>query len=342
MVSIGEVIGFRAGIEASSAWRKRRGDGGGRASASRRQGVRSAGLRMTSDAPRPPARTPRRLLAAGLCAALVALVLVGRWVRTPGPARPSGAERPRSADLDPEPPTTPPGTPRPQGAGLFGAPLARTEETHVDPSEAENEDLPVRTAHGHVRKPKRKHAGSGPAHDQHAIFSADLTSPYPTPAEQALADVSGLDGGSGTIALWVTPLWGEHSVDDATLIRFGDDRVRLVKNVSFLRFEIVDQMGGHVGVGTSIADWKVGEWHYVAATWDGQVIALFVDGAQMMATAQNAPIDVAPDTPIFVGSAFPPGRPVAPAVMAGVTIRDRALTPMAIARRFDFGPRPTQ
>jgi len=295
---------------------------------------------MTPDAPRSSARTPLRLFAAGLGVALVALLLVVRWMRAPEPARPS-AERPRSADLDPEPPTTIPGTPRAQGGGLFGAPLAHTDDKHIDTSDAENEDMPVRSAHGHALKPKRRRSGNGPA-DHHAIFSADLASPYPTPAEQPLADVSGLDGGSGTIALWVTPLWGEHSVDDATLIRFGDDRVRLVKNVSFLRFEIVDQMGGHVGLGTSIADWKVGEWHYVAATWDGRVIALFVDGAQMMASAQNAPIDVTPDTPIFVGSSFPPGRPVAPAVMAGLTIRDRALTPMAIARRFDFGPRPTQ
>jgi len=298
---------------------------------------------MTPAAPRPPARTPLRLLAAGLGVALVGALVVVRWRRAPEPGHPSAAARPRSADLDPQAPSEISGTPRPKGSGLFGSPLAHeADEPHARPGTDENEDMPVRTARGHKRPPKRKRAGAGPARagDHHAIFSADLANPYPTPAEQPLSDVSGLDGGNGTLALWVTPLWGEHSVDDATLIRFGDDRVRLVKNVTFLRFEIVDRLGGRVGVGAPIADWKVGEWHYVAATWDGQAIALFIDGAQIMATAQNAPIDLAPDTPIYVGSAFPPGRPVAPAVMAGLTIRDRALTPMAIARRFDFGPRP--
>src|SRR5262249_34883719 len=130
--------------------------------------------------------------------------------------------------------------------------------------------------------------------------------------------------------------------DDATLIRFGDGRVQLMKNVSFLRFEIEDQSGGNSGVGAPIGNWQPGEWHQVVATWDGGVIVLYGDGAQGMAAMQSWASDPPPGTRVSIGSAFPAGIPVAPGTVAGVTIRDRALTPADVLQRFQHGPRPDE
>src|SRR5262249_15611108 len=193
-------------------------------------------------------------------------------------------------------PTTPDTRPS-GGAGLFGQPLPA--ETAEPRGRVEtNDDVPA-PAGPRPRPPHRRRrddARDTRGIDRHTIFSTDVVTPYPTGTESTVDDVPNLSGASGTISLWLQPQWGDRNQDDATLIRFGDGRVRLMKNVSFLRFEIVDQAGGTSGVGAPIGNWQPGEWHQVVATWDGGGIVLYVDGAQGMAPRQSGPIGLPPGT----------------------------------------------
>src|SRR5262245_7008372 len=239
-------------------------------------------------------------------------------------------------------PTTP-NTRPPGGAGLFGQPLpAETVEPRGRVETDDDVPAPAGPRPHPLHRRRGQDARDTRGTDRHTVFSTDVVTPYATGTESTIDDVPNLSGASGTISLCIQPQWGDRSQDDATLIRFGDDRVRLMKNVSFLRFEIVDQAGGTSGVGAPIGNWQPGEWHQVVATWDGGVIVLYVDGAQVMAAMQSGPIDLPPGTRVSIGSAFAAGIPVAPGTVAGVTIRDRALTPADVSQRFQHGPRPDE
>lgn len=275
-----------------------------------------------------------------IAAALALSVLaVRRWVvSAPSSRREREVAGAPTAGIEPTAPDTRPSG----GAGLFGRPLPET----VEPRGRVETDDGVPTHAGPRRGPlhrrRRQDARATRRTDRHTVFSTDVVTPYPTETESTVDDVPDLSGASGTISLWIQPQWGDRSQDDATLIRFGDDQVRLIKNVSFLRFEIADQWGGKSGAGAPIGAWQPGEWHQVVATWDGGVIVLYVDGAQVMATMQSGPIDLPPGTRVSIGSAFPAGVPVAPGIVAGVTIRDRALAPADVSQRFQHGPRPDE
>lgn len=298
--------------------------------------------------PSSPSSSPLPLLAAAVAAAAVAVLAYQLWAGDEDPAR-------RTALVSPAPVAAPATAPpltadrARRGGGLFGTPLA-DEEAPV-PSrgtlpEAIDEDLPVagEPANGGKRASRRRRRaeraeGEAGSRDPHAVFSSDIALPYATATRATLDDVP-LNGEAGTISLWLQSQWGEQSQDDASFVVFGDGAVRLVKNVSFLRFEVVDGAGNLVGLGAPIAEWRPGEWHQVVAAWDGRVVWLYVDGALVSTGAQAGAIDLPPGTPVHIGSAFPEGRPVASGLLAAVTIRTRALTPTAVAKRFLNGPRP--
>jgi len=294
----------------------------------------------------PPPTNSRSSSAVTTIAIVLAAVAVAVLARSfwsdddaPAPPRPAPAAHEEPA---PVPEAAPPTTA--QGSGIFGAPLAKARKPTPPPDDAEeNEDMP--SAADAATPRRRPHArrrtrggGEARAHDPHAVFQADVTTAYASGTQTTIDDVKGLSGDAGTIVLWMQPTWLGTSQDDASLVTFGDGTVRLLKNVTFLRFEVVDENGALTGVGAPISAWNAGEWHQVVATWDGRVVWLYVDGGVVATAAQSGRIVLPEGTPVHIGSAFPLGRPVAPAMLAGVTIRDRALTPLAVARRFLAGP----
>lgn len=147
-----------------------------------------------------------------------------------------------------------------------------------------------------------------------------------------------LAGGRGTVSLWLKPQWEEGNHDDAAIVQLGGD-LQLVKNVNFLRFELARD-GGAGGVGVPITDWKPGEWHQVAATWNGNQLSLYVDGQLASTTTRQVPIELPPDTTLRIGSDFPLNRPIAPAVIGRVDLRTRPLAPAEIARAYDRATSP--
>ena len=138
----------------------------------------------------------------------------------------------------------------------------------------------------------------------------------------------------GTFSFWLNPVWDSTSQDDASFVTVADGRLRIVKNVTFLRYETVDANGNGDGVGYRITDWQPGEWHFITATWDAGVIALYVDGV-MVGQKYIAALDLPADSSVFVGSQFPPGRPIAPGMMSGFRFRGRPLTQGTIGREFE-------
>ena len=147
-----------------------------------------------------------------------------------------------------------------------------------------------------------------------------------------------LTGHSGTVSLWLQPQWEEGNHDDAAIVQLGGE-LQLVKNVNFLRFELARD-GGVGGVGVPIADWKAGEWHQVAATWNGNQLSLYVDGRLASTTTHETPVELPPDAMLRIGSDFPVSRPIAPAVIGRVDLRTRPLAPTEIARAYDRATAP--
>jgi hypothetical protein len=137
----------------------------------------------------------------------------------------------------------------------------------------------------------------------------------------------------GTFSFWLNPVWDPSSQDDASFVTVADGRLRIVKNVSFLRFEAVDADGVEDGLGFRLTDWQAGEWHFVTATWDGTLIALYVDGV-LIGQKDVPSLDLPADSSVLVGSLFPPGRPIAPGMISSFRFRSRPLGSGAIGNEF--------
>ena len=158
---------------------------------------------------------------------------------------------------------------------------------------------------------------------------------YETQAQVEVPDVGKITGAAGTMSFWLQPGWQEGNQDDATLMNLGDGRLQIVKNVGFLRFEFVDDTGGTGGVGTSIAEWREGEWHQVTAVWNGDQYSLYVDGQLVSQTVHDGRVDLPSGAKLYIGSNFPEGRPVAHGTIGSVDVHNRPLGPGEVAGNFN-------
>jgi len=154
---------------------------------------------------------------------------------------------------------------------------------------------------------------------------------YRTDAQVAVADLTGVR--AGTVSFWLQPQWAEGNQDDADFIALGDN-LQVVKNVNFIRFEALDGDKVTAGVGAPITEWKDGEWHQVTATWQGDQLALYLDGQLVSRQQRLPPVQLADNAQMLVGSSYPPGRPVAPAALGQVGLENRPLSPGEVQARF--------
>ena len=167
------------------------------------------------------------------------------------------------------------------------------------------------------------------------VFDSGQGTQYETNAQTEVPDADKLAGRSGSISFWMQPQWGEGNQDDASLVSLGDSRLQIVKNVNYLRFELTDDAGLPVGLGAPITDWKAGEWHQIATTWDGRVYSLYMDGRLVSQTVHDVPFSIAQGNKLYIGSDYPESRPVAPGVIGNVDIRNRPLAPGEIASSYN-------
>lgn len=96
----------------------------------------------------------------------------------------------------------------------------------------------------------------------------------------------------GAIEFWVRPEWDGNDGQDYVFFEAGAEwfnRMMIVKDgANNLRLMTWDSAQEY-GVAHPIGDWRAGEWHHVAATWDAAALALYVDGQLVDRNAQTRP-----------------------------------------------------
>src|SRR5262249_5578551 len=141
-------------------------------------------------------------------------------------------------------------------------------------------------------------------------------------------------GSQGSLSFWLEPGWSDGNQDDASLLEIGDGRLRVVKNVDFLRFEWTDEAGADGGIGAPIAGGKNGEWHAITTTWNGTTVSLYIDGKLVSEKSDVGQVGLPDDATLVIGSDFPENRPVAPGTIDRVDVRRRQLTAGEVANQF--------
>jgi hypothetical protein len=162
-------------------------------------------------------------------------------------------------------------------------------------------------------------------------FESTGSDQYPLNAQVEIPAAGNLVGQEGTVSFWLQPEWGDGNQDDATLVELGD--LQIVKNVHYLRAETASD-GGVGGLGVPVDDWSAGEWHQVAATWSGNLLALYIDGELVTQTVRDRVVEVPPNARLYVGSDFADTRPVAPGLLGKVGVRNHPLAPAEVAREY--------
>jgi DNA-binding beta-propeller fold protein YncE len=85
----------------------------------------------------------------------------------------------------------------------------------------------------------------------------------------------------GAIEFWIKPSWDGDDNQNYVFFEAGSEwfnRLRIMKDgANNLRFMLWDA-DQEFSANTQIADWQAGVWHHVAATWDEDAIAIYVDG----------------------------------------------------------------
>lgn len=134
-------------------------------------------------------------------------------------------------------------------------------------------------------------------------------------------------GPSGTISFDLSPQWDE-SVGYADFVSLGDN-VRVTKLADYLQFEIIDAGGARHVVSTKVDEWEPQQAQEIAVTWDERQLHLYVNGRMVAADALEHPIQIADDATLRIGSRYPDGRPIAPATISRVRLRDEFFVPAA-------------
>ncbi|MBI3783146.1 MAG: LamG domain-containing protein [Deltaproteobacteria bacterium] len=171
-------------------------------------------------------------------------------------------------------------------------------------------------------------------------YNGGIDKSFDTQTQTQVQDVGKISGEAGTVSFWVKPGWGPDSQDDANFVQLGDSSLRFAKNVNYLRFEYFDKNGTEQGVGVNIGDWREGDWHQVAGTWNGKTYELFVDGKPGSQNTFPQPPDFQKDTRVLVGSNFGSNIPVAPGEITGLQVLNRPSSAGEIAQQHQTGQRP--
>jgi Concanavalin A-like lectin/glucanases superfamily/CARDB/NHL repeat/Galactose oxidase, central domain len=120
-----------------------------------------------------------------------------------------------------------------------------------------------------------------------------------------------LDRTAGAIEFWLRPNWDGDDGQDYAFFEVGTswyNGIRLAKDgANNLRF-LMWAGSTEYGIAHNVADWKAGEWHHIAATWQEGEIALYEDGVQVGRDTAHVPDLLS--GPLYVGSGAWDGRVV--------------------------------
>jgi len=85
----------------------------------------------------------------------------------------------------------------------------------------------------------------------------------------------------GIIELWLKPLWAGNDNQSHVFLDAGNgwyNRIRIMKDAANNFRFMVWSPDTEYGVSQNVYDWVPQEWHYVRVTWQGDTIALYLDG----------------------------------------------------------------
>ncbi len=108
----------------------------------------------------------------------------------------------------------------------------------------------------------------------------------------------------GAIEFWIRPQWDGGDGRDHVFFALASgwfNRIRIAKGRdNRLSFTMWDGRRSSV-VAYDVSEWRAGEWHHVAVTWEPGQAVLYLDGRQRGWTGAPAIPEVVPDT-IYVGT----------------------------------------
>lgn len=162
---------------------------------------------------------------------------------------------------------------------------------------------------------------------------------FDTSDRQQITDRRAITGEAGSISFWTQPQWEAGNADRASFVQIGENGLRIVKDGDNLRFEYTNSHGDNeLGGVADISGWQAGEWRYIAGTWQGGSLVLYVDGQRMKLTTPTEPPPVQSDPRLYVGSVAGNGNPSAPAQMTGLEVSNAPMTLAQIAAAVKKGP----
>lgn len=179
--------------------------------------------------------------------------------------------------------------------------------------------------------------GSKPIVEKNTHDAGDNGIYFPSDAQLAYPNRAGVQGDAGTVALWVEPVDWEGK--DATVHSFfrlndpsdGGYRFHLLKDSASLRLQFITEQGEN-NLRVPIDWWPRGEGHHVAATWDNNVLRLYVDGVPLSEQPYEGTLQVPANVPGWWGSNAEAGTPGAGAVLKETVVAGRPLAENEIQR----------
>jgi len=85
----------------------------------------------------------------------------------------------------------------------------------------------------------------------------------------------------GNIELWLKPLWAGNDNQNHVLLDLGNgwyNRICITKDAANNFRFLVWSPDTEYGVSHNVSDWAPQEWHHIRVTWQGDTIALYLDG----------------------------------------------------------------
>ncbi len=128
-------------------------------------------------------------------------------------------------------------------------------------------------------------------------------------SEMKFPNAGNANGQAGAITFDIEPEWMGSDDSNNSLVQIRNEhqwnnRMELVKNGHFLRFILADNTGREADISVRIDDWVEGETHSITATWGEARTSLFIDGRLAGSNTYSGDFDIAPGTPMFLGSDY--------------------------------------
>jgi hypothetical protein len=172
--------------------------------------------------------------------------------------------------------------------------------------------------------------GATPMLEKNTDHDVDDGIYFPPDAQLAYANRAGVQGDSGTVALWVEPVdWIGSDASVHSFFRVNDPseggyRFHLLKDAAHLRFQFITERG-ETNVRVPIEWWPRGEGHHVAATWGDERLRLYVDGVPLGEQPYEGTLNVTTAAPGWWGSIAGGGTPGAGAILKDTLVTGRPL-----------------